>query len=58
MPRCTFGVESHGGPEHDPLAYGLFLDHPKLSDGHLEIGDQPGFGLEINWAFVEKHLVG
>ena len=28
--RCAFGVESHGGPEHDPLAYGLFRDHPKL----------------------------
>ena len=58
MPRCTFGVESHGGPEHDPLAYGLFLDHPKLRDGHLEIGEKPGFGLEVDWAFVERHLVG
>ena len=26
LPRCAFGVESHGGPETDPLAYGLFRD--------------------------------
>src|SRR6195256_4994370 len=45
LPRCTSGVESHGGPETDPLAHGLFLEHPKLRDGHLIIADKPGFGL-------------
>ena len=55
QPRGAFGVESHGGPEHDPLAYGLFHNHPQLRDGHLEIGGAPGFGLEIDWDFVEKH---
>ncbi|HEU0156666.1 MAG TPA: mandelate racemase/muconate lactonizing enzyme family protein [Stellaceae bacterium] len=58
MPRCAFGVESHGGPEEDPLAFGLFQDHPQLRDGHLILGDQPGFGLEVDWGFVEKHRVG
>jgi L-alanine-DL-glutamate epimerase-like enolase superfamily enzyme len=58
LPRCAFGVESHGGPEHDPLAYGLFRDHPKLHDGYLEIGDAPGFGLEIDWRFVDKYRIG
>ena len=58
QPRCAFGVESHGGPQQDPLAYGLFSDHPTLRDGHLEIGDKPGFGLDIDWAFVEKYRVG
>jgi L-alanine-DL-glutamate epimerase-like enolase superfamily enzyme len=54
MPRCTFGVESHGGKETDPLHYGLFHEHPDLHDGHLIIGDRPGFGLEIDWDFVAK----
>jgi L-alanine-DL-glutamate epimerase-like enolase superfamily enzyme len=54
-PRCTFGVESHGGRETDPLHYGLFTEHPHLHDGHLTISDKPGFGLEIDWDFVEKH---
>jgi D-galactarolactone cycloisomerase len=58
MPRSTFGVESHGGKETDPLHYGLFHEHPKLRDGHLTIGDKPGFGLEIDWDFVAKHAAG
>jgi L-alanine-DL-glutamate epimerase-like enolase superfamily enzyme len=55
MPRCTFGVESHGGRETDPLHYGLFTEHPHLHDGHLAISDKPGFGLEIDWDFVRKY---
>jgi D-galactarolactone cycloisomerase len=55
LPRCTFGVESHGGPETDPLHYGLFHEHPELHDGHLIIGDRPGFGLEIDWDFVARY---
>jgi L-alanine-DL-glutamate epimerase-like enolase superfamily enzyme len=57
LPRCVFGVESHGGPETDPLAYGLFREHAELRDGHLVIGDKPGFGLDPDWAFVDKHRV-
>jgi L-alanine-DL-glutamate epimerase-like enolase superfamily enzyme len=55
MPRCTFGVESHGGPDTDPLHFGLFRDHPHLKNGRLVISDKPGFGFEIDWDFVEKH---
>jgi L-alanine-DL-glutamate epimerase-like enolase superfamily enzyme len=58
LPRCAFGVESHGGRETDPLAYGLFREHPQLRDGHLCIGDQPGFGLDPDWAFVERYRAG
>ena len=57
LPRCAFGVESHGGPETDPLAYGLFRDNPQLRDGHLIIDDKPGFGLEVDWGFVERYRV-
>src|SRR5207302_10930688 len=56
-PRCVFGVESHGGPQTDPLAYGLFREHPELRDGHLHLSDRPGFGLEVDWAFVDRHRV-
>ena len=57
VPRCAFGVESHGGPETDPLAHGLFRDHPELRDGHLIIADKPGFGLEVDWGFVDRYRV-
>jgi D-galactarolactone cycloisomerase len=55
FPRCAFGVESHGGPDSDPLSFGLFRDHPKLRDGHLQLSDKPGFGLDIDWDFVRRH---
>ena len=55
IPRCTFGVESHGGPDTDPLHFGLFRDHPHLENGQLVISDKPGFGFEIDWDFLEKH---
>jgi L-alanine-DL-glutamate epimerase-like enolase superfamily enzyme len=55
LPRCAFGVESHGGADSDPLAHGLFREYPELRDGHLHIGDQPGFGIEPDWAFVERY---
>jgi L-alanine-DL-glutamate epimerase-like enolase superfamily enzyme len=55
LPRGAFGVESHGGPDTDPLAYGLFHQHPELRDGCLHIADQPGFGLDPDRAFVERY---
>jgi L-alanine-DL-glutamate epimerase-like enolase superfamily enzyme len=58
LPRCAFGVESHGGPQTDPLAYGLFREHPELCGGRLVIADKPGFGLDPDWAFVERHRAG
>src|SRR5437868_11093769 len=57
LPRCAFGVESHGGAESDPLAHGLFQEHPEQRDGHLHFGDQPGFGLEPDWKFVERYRI-
>jgi L-alanine-DL-glutamate epimerase-like enolase superfamily enzyme len=55
LPRCAWGVESHGGPETDPVGAGLFHDHPVLRDGYLYLSDKPGFGLDPDWGFVEKY---
>jgi D-galactarolactone cycloisomerase len=55
LPRCAYGVESHGGPDTDPLAHGLFRAHPELRDGSLRIGDAPGFGLDPDPAFIERY---
>jgi L-alanine-DL-glutamate epimerase-like enolase superfamily enzyme len=54
LPRGAFGVESHGGPQEDPLAYGMFREHPQLREGCLEFGDGPGFGLDPDWDFVAR----
>src|SRR5207253_1454584 len=39
LPRCGWGVESHGGPDSDPLAFGLFHEHPQLRDGRLHLSE-------------------
>jgi L-alanine-DL-glutamate epimerase-like enolase superfamily enzyme len=57
LPRCAFGVESHGGKDSDPLAHGLFHEHPEFRDARLHFGDKPGFGLEPDWKFVERYRV-
>jgi L-alanine-DL-glutamate epimerase-like enolase superfamily enzyme len=57
LPRCAFGVESHGGRDSDPLAHALFREYPELRDGHLHIGENPGFGLEPDWKFLERYRI-
>jgi D-galactarolactone cycloisomerase len=52
-PRCVFGVESHGGPETRwvwPIRV-----HSEFRDGYLHFGDRPGFGIEVDWAFVDRY---
>jgi D-galactarolactone cycloisomerase len=57
LPRGAYGVESHGGSDTDPLAHGLFRTHPELRDGFLHIGEASGFGLDPDWAFIERYRV-
>lgn len=52
---ASFGVESNGGPEHDPLWYGMYSRRPEVRDGHVHLGEAPGFGTEIDWEFVRRH---
>lgn len=53
--NASFGVESNGGPQHDPLWYGLFSRRPQIRNGHVHLDDAPGFGVEIDWDFVSRH---
>ena len=39
------------------LTYGLFREHPELRDGHLIFDDKPGFGLDVDWGFVDRYRV-
>jgi len=55
FPGAAFGIETHGGPERDPLWFGLFTERAQVRDGHVYLNDKPGFGVEIDWSYVEKH---
>jgi D-galactarolactone cycloisomerase len=55
FPRAGFGVEVHGGPERDPLWFGLFARRAEVRGGHVHLGEAPGFGIEIDWDFVRRY---
>jgi L-alanine-DL-glutamate epimerase-like enolase superfamily enzyme len=51
----AFAAESHGDPERNPIHHGLYTEGPTVRDGMLHLNDLPGFGIEVDWAFVKKH---
>jgi L-alanine-DL-glutamate epimerase-like enolase superfamily enzyme len=55
FPRCGFAVESHGDARRDPVSHHLYKEPVHTRDSQVHLNDEPGFGVEINWSFVEKH---
>jgi D-galactarolactone cycloisomerase len=55
FPRCGFGVESHVDDHRDPVSHGLYRERAQVKESYLHLNDRPGFGVEIDWSFVEKH---
>jgi D-galactarolactone cycloisomerase len=55
LPRCSFGVESHGDIDRDPVKRHLFTEHAEVRDSHVHMSDKPGFGVEIDWEFAKKY---
>jgi L-alanine-DL-glutamate epimerase-like enolase superfamily enzyme len=55
FPRSGFCVESHGAPDRDPAWFGLFRERAQVRDSHVHLSDRPGFGIDIDWAFVGAH---
>jgi L-alanine-DL-glutamate epimerase-like enolase superfamily enzyme len=55
MPRCAFGVESHGDAARDPLSHHLVTGKPEVRDSYVHLSDRPGFGIEVNWEFAKKY---
>jgi D-galactarolactone cycloisomerase len=51
----AFGVESHGDPERHPIQHGMYAEGPEVRNGMAYLSDLPGFGIDIDWAFVKKH---
>lgn len=55
FPRTGFAVESHGSPDRDPIWMGLFEERAQVRDSYVHMNDKPGFGIEIDWNFAQKH---
>jgi L-alanine-DL-glutamate epimerase-like enolase superfamily enzyme len=55
FPEASFGVESHGDPHRDPVWHGMYRARAQIKDSYTYLNDTPGFGIEIDWTFIEKH---
>ncbi|WP_112324435.1 mandelate racemase/muconate lactonizing enzyme family protein [Oceanibium sediminis] len=55
-PHALF-VEIFANRERDPLLWQLPEGFPKISDGYMEVPQQPGFGISFKKAAVKKYTV-
>jgi L-alanine-DL-glutamate epimerase-like enolase superfamily enzyme len=54
LPRCGFGVESHGDTARNSLSHHLLVDGAETRDSFVHLNDTPGFGMEINWGYAKR----
>jgi len=55
FPHASFGVESHCDSVRDPVSHNLYLERAEAKGSYVHLNDKPGFGIEIDWKFVERH---
>jgi L-alanine-DL-glutamate epimerase-like enolase superfamily enzyme len=55
LPRCGFGVESHGDAARNPLSHHLLVGGPETRDSFVHLNDKPGFGVEIDWDYAKRY---
>jgi L-alanine-DL-glutamate epimerase-like enolase superfamily enzyme len=53
--NASFGVETMGAADRNPLSYGLYTQRMAMREGMVEIPQGAGFGAEVDWSFVAKH---
>jgi L-alanine-DL-glutamate epimerase-like enolase superfamily enzyme len=55
VPHHTF-VECFD-PERDPFFWNIGDLHTFLRDGRLQLPERPGFGIQLDWDYVDRHTV-
>ncbi len=58
FPRTGYAVESHGSHERDPIWQGMYLERAEIRDSHVYMNEKPGWGIELDWQFINAHLAG
>jgi L-alanine-DL-glutamate epimerase-like enolase superfamily enzyme len=52
---AAYGAESHGDPARHPIHHGIHRGGATVRDGMVRLSEAPGFGMEIDWDYVEKY---
>jgi D-arabinonate dehydratase len=56
VPHGTY-AECFADPERDPVWQTMWANRPPITDGILEVGTDPGFGLVLDDAMIQKYRV-
>jgi L-alanine-DL-glutamate epimerase-like enolase superfamily enzyme len=52
---AAFGAESMGNPARHPIHDGIYRGGAEVRNGMVHLSEGAGFGLEIDWSYVEKY---
>jgi L-alanine-DL-glutamate epimerase-like enolase superfamily enzyme len=55
QPHSTYAEVFH--PDRDPLWWNLIANRPELEEGTMRLPDAPGFGWELDAAYIERYRV-
>jgi L-alanine-DL-glutamate epimerase-like enolase superfamily enzyme len=50
---AAFGAESHAAHDRRPFQHRLYSKSSEYRDGMVHLNDDPGFGIEVNWEYLE-----
>jgi len=56
VPHGTY-VECFADPERDPVWQTLWTNRPAIRDGHMEVSQAPGFGLQLDQEMIKRFRV-
>ena len=44
-------------PDRDPIFWNMIANRPEIRDGRYLVPDGPGWGIELDWDYVDRHRV-
>ena len=56
VPHGTY-VECFADPERDPVWQTMWANRPAIKDGMMQVSQEPGFGIELDWEMVKRYRV-
>jgi L-alanine-DL-glutamate epimerase-like enolase superfamily enzyme len=57
VPHGTY-AECFADPERDPVWQAMWANRPAIKDGMMEVSQDPGFGLVLDEAMIQRYRVG
>jgi L-alanine-DL-glutamate epimerase-like enolase superfamily enzyme len=52
---AAFGAESIGDPTRHPIHHDIYRGGTEVRDGMVHLAEAPGFGMDVDWAYVERY---